>query len=89
MPIHSRNCGAQGFDGYDAGECTCGLEWRIKLQAEANEMLAWPVASCSHGMEGDEGICDGCMYDWEKSVAKAREKLAALAILPKPATKEP
>lgn len=38
---HSMNCGATGFDGYDAGECTCGLQWRISLQTEQTMHAAW------------------------------------------------
>ena len=38
---HGMNCGALGFDGYDAGECTCGLEWRIRLQTEQEMHAAW------------------------------------------------
>ena len=38
---HSMNCGATGFDGYDVGECTCGLTWRIQLRTEQEMHAAW------------------------------------------------
>lgn len=86
---HSMNCGALGFDGYDAGECTCGLDWRIKLQTEQEMHAAWrkraeeaekEIAAIRHELVQ----CDDIKLDQPNAnivceLQKDRERLYALA----------
>jgi hypothetical protein len=41
------------------------------------EMRKFPVEPCSHDMEGDEGICDGCHFAWEKKQATVAAAIRA------------
>lgn len=38
---HKRNCAALAWDGWDHGECTCGLQHRIALATEQTMHAAW------------------------------------------------
>jgi hypothetical protein len=82
FPVTERE--AQLFDALVA-ERARNLELRERVRNEAleeaaqllEEMRKFPVEPCSHDMEGDEGICDGCHFAWEKKQATVAEAIRA------------
>lgn len=46
---------------------------RAELEAARGVIAAYcdPLPSCTHDMVGDEDICDGCHFIWEKRLSAA------------------